>query len=473
MRRVLVLCLLCGWPVLAHAGNQDGIALGNDASMSGMAVTANADDASAAWYNPAGLAAVDRTDVTVAGSAYALRIQRVRAGYRAQFADRRTNRNLRSRSFDAVPAAFVFARALNDHITGTLGFFVPRQQSSSYSESLRDLPGRVDALGGRWVSQQRFELAFDAVQYMVGPAIGARLPHGVSIGGALYLANTLERRNLRVWNRSLQVESQPDGPQGGALFEELRQRDNRRIWGVQGVVGVQYRHKKRYRLGLTVRTPTLQLVSRSDVGVEEFSTLSYDGVPVQDRLSFPEGSDGRRVDPRQVTPLRVHAGMARYFENVWLSAEASFQPSLGQGAPPAYSDPVWNARFGAMFRVSPWVGVGAGVFTDNSGSQVRLFTPDVNYYGATFGVRVRSRATPRRPGAARETDVRNRLSIATVLSCRYSLGWGKAPVVILDHDGAPGAAGQGIPAQFVPVRTEAAAVRWHELSLYLGSLIKF
>ncbi|MBM4363715.1 MAG: hypothetical protein FJ104_13625, partial [Deltaproteobacteria bacterium] len=41
---------------VAHAGNDEGFLLGNQAALAGGAVTSSVHEGSAVWYNPAGLA---------------------------------------------------------------------------------------------------------------------------------------------------------------------------------------------------------------------------------------------------------------------------------------------------------------------------------------------------------------------------------------------------------------------------------
>jgi len=62
----------------ARAGNDDEMLVGNRASMTSGAVSATVSDASATWYNPAGLAANSRSQIDVSTSAYTLRFYSVR-----------------------------------------------------------------------------------------------------------------------------------------------------------------------------------------------------------------------------------------------------------------------------------------------------------------------------------------------------------------------------------------------------------
>ncbi|MDD9941971.1 MAG: hypothetical protein OXU20_13080, partial [Myxococcales bacterium] len=66
--------LLSCWPLsTAHAGNDDEFFVGQQAALTGGAVTASVRDGSAAYYNPAGLGAIERATVDVSASVYALR----------------------------------------------------------------------------------------------------------------------------------------------------------------------------------------------------------------------------------------------------------------------------------------------------------------------------------------------------------------------------------------------------------------
>src|SRR6186713_2487527 len=60
--------------VSAHAGNDDGVLLGEQAMITGGAVTAIVSDGASAWFNPAGLGHAQRNQLDVTGSAYGLNV---------------------------------------------------------------------------------------------------------------------------------------------------------------------------------------------------------------------------------------------------------------------------------------------------------------------------------------------------------------------------------------------------------------
>ena len=55
---------------VAYAGNDDGVLVGGQAALTGGAVTATTSDGTAAWYNPAGLAQLQRPSLDLNASVY-------------------------------------------------------------------------------------------------------------------------------------------------------------------------------------------------------------------------------------------------------------------------------------------------------------------------------------------------------------------------------------------------------------------
>src|SRR5688572_20639403 len=73
--RLMARALIASVAVAASArgGNDDEILVGNRAAMTGGAVSATVTDASAIWYNPAGLGGDQRDKIDVSATAYSLR----------------------------------------------------------------------------------------------------------------------------------------------------------------------------------------------------------------------------------------------------------------------------------------------------------------------------------------------------------------------------------------------------------------
>ena len=105
----------------AHAGNDDGVLVGNDAALMAGAVTATVVDGSALWYNPAGLAAARVDTVDVSGSAFVLRTYHAKELLSG--ADG-SNSDAKVTEIVSVPSALTFVRKLAPGLNvgaGTLG----------------------------------------------------------------------------------------------------------------------------------------------------------------------------------------------------------------------------------------------------------------------------------------------------------------------------------------------------------------
>src|SRR5690606_13325082 len=100
-----------------------GVLLGNEAAMSGGAVRAVVRDGSATWYNPAGLAAVDRDAVDVNGSAI-----QVRASEEPGLISSTTGETNDGGYLEVVsiPAAATLARRVEPGVTLAVGIFAQR-----------------------------------------------------------------------------------------------------------------------------------------------------------------------------------------------------------------------------------------------------------------------------------------------------------------------------------------------------------
>ena len=107
--------------------------------------------------------------------------------------------------------------------------------------------------------------------------------------------------------------------------------------------------------------------------------------------------------------------------------------------------------------------LGAGLFTDRSGAGTPAAFPDyrVDYYGATRGLQARE---DRAPPAGEDGST---LRFSTTIALRYALGIGQSTRIEFDFRDAPetGLVGR--------VDGELVDVRYHELSLYVGSGLDF
>src|SRR6187200_740126 len=95
----------------AHAGNDDGVLLGQQAMLTGGAVTAIVSDGASAWYNPAGLGLAQRNQLDVTGSVYGVNIYKVEAAFVLPDG---TNADASMTDWVLVPSVLSFVRELGD-----------------------------------------------------------------------------------------------------------------------------------------------------------------------------------------------------------------------------------------------------------------------------------------------------------------------------------------------------------------------
>src|SRR6188768_508013 len=110
-------------PGLAHAGNDDAVLLGNQAMITGGAVTAIVSDGASAWYNPAGLGLSARNRFDVTGSVYGVNIYQVKSAFALPDG---TTANAAKTDWVLVPTVLSFVRELGDDWVASVGIFIPR-----------------------------------------------------------------------------------------------------------------------------------------------------------------------------------------------------------------------------------------------------------------------------------------------------------------------------------------------------------
>ena len=163
----------------AEAGNQEAVFLGNQAAMSGGAVVAWVSDGGAPWYNPAGLATIERTSVDLSASAFVLRHYALPDAARTIIDDRVIAEDASFTEVVSVPAALTVMRKLTDELSGALAVFVPYQEDLLVAGSFaRSRPG----LDYEW----SFSASRRAARYYAGPALGLALGHGMQLGLSIF-----------------------------------------------------------------------------------------------------------------------------------------------------------------------------------------------------------------------------------------------------------------------------------------------
>jgi hypothetical protein len=158
---------------VAYAGNDDGVLVGGQAALTGGAVTATISDGTAAWYNPAGLAHLQRPSLDLNASVYGFNW--VSAQDLLTVPDG-TQKGATVIDWVLLPAALSYSRVLSPRIVGSFGIFIPKTSDFTLQEYV------ADSQGTRWtVGFDRLQKEYD---YILATAI--RMSDTLRVGVALH-----------------------------------------------------------------------------------------------------------------------------------------------------------------------------------------------------------------------------------------------------------------------------------------------
>ncbi len=454
-RLALLLTLTCGAPSLAHGGTFEGSGssffLGNVASMTGGAGVAVLEDADAAWLNPAGLATVRRSSLSLNANAFMLRLRKVPDYLVFSAGDERSTSDLDSRQLVTAPTAIVSVRKLSEHVTLALGLHTPRSDQTSSDHKIRlNVP---DEDGGQLLFDGREQSNFRVLEHRVGAALGWRASRWLDLGArvsVVYLS-TQERYRATESERSNTDGTTPPtdvymGTSGGS-FEQS-------FFGLAATLSARARLPGRWQLGLVVRSPVMVVYDRT----AETSDDAFVAGSAADG-TLDAGYDYQSSNAREgegvwlLGETRVALGLSHPLGQGWFAVDGELRLATGDGVWAESAPQTWDVRAGLYLPVHDKLHIGAGVFTDRSihAAAVQARDAQVNYYGATLGAVTDKRF---------DTSDGGTLVVRTTVALRYAAGLGT--VVAEQYDAAAN--------QWQP---QPRSVVFHEVSVQLGSAIHF
>lgn len=422
----------------ARAGNDDEVPIGGQAALAAGAVTATASDGAAAWYNPAGIAAVTRDTVDVSGSVFSLRVYDLPDFISASTGDASHAREV---ELVSIPTAVTLVRPIGDRVRLGLGLFVPRTSNVAIRESLRtEMPV---------TSLFVLDVATQYESYHGGASIAWAPTDRLRIGAMLGGVYRSEDARAQLFG-GLQA---PDG--ATAAFGTTIDAS---LWtiGLELAAGVQWDPTDSLSLGLSVRSPTLDLFSSFSRDV--VTTTAVAGGMTEPMIQLlPEANDssGFRVTSR--APPRVRAGIAWRSPRAWIALDADVQPAWSDAELAVDRELVWNVRAGGIVRVSDSLAIGGGLFTDRAPDPPPSGFADgrIHYYGGTVGLQLDNAHD-----LAEDEDA-DTIVFSSTLALRYAFGKGELGGMFIDF---------GSENVF---ETQIIDVAAHEIGVHLGSALYF
>jgi hypothetical protein len=419
---VLAVCWLIR-PV-AYAGNDDGVLVGGQAALTGGAVTATVSDGTAAWYNPAGLAQLQRQSLDLNASVYGINL--VSAKHLLTLPDG-TQHGASVTDWLLLPAALSYSRLFSKRVVGSFGIFIPKSTDFTLQQNV------TDSQGTHW------SVGFDQLQkeYDYIATVGIRVSDTLRVGVALHgiYISTEETRQVGAGNPA-------DDSSPFVVGSEHRTTSD---YGLRIGLGVQWTPRPNVNAGLSLQTPTLtgfREIASSSVGAamaqtggNNFSSMGQDGLKSVWELS---------------TPFSMRGGVAIGVRKAQLLIDGSLISSLKSNESDLNRKWHGNARLGFLLHVSDRLTAGAGAFTDlNSAKE-----SSPNFIGVAGGVRL-------------STDYHieeghRALTFITTLGGRYAYGFG--PIQGIRFEGA---------GENLTYTQQLVKAHVHELAFNLGGGVTF
>ncbi|HKO90963.1 MAG TPA: hypothetical protein VJU61_07420 [Polyangiaceae bacterium] len=417
-------------PCVAHAGNDDAVLLGNQAMLTGGAVTAIVSDGASAWFNPAGLGHATRNQLDVTGSAYGLNVYKAKS---LLVLPDGNSADAKVTDWILVPSVLSYTRELNENTVVSFGLFVPRTNDFELRTGVTtNLDQTVAATLTTILNEYDYALS---IAQRVGP--GLRL--GATLAG-IYLS----RRDFS--QVALGTSGATDQP-----FYTGSDYTAEGDYGLRMTVGLQWEPAADWVLGVSLQSPIF--TGWSDVS----STRAVGSATPDAGLSAFQlnGQQGIVGVWDFTTPARLRVGVAYQLgaTQLLLDGDVSTPIQLPAELPDAtFYDRDWvgNVRVGVLQQVSPGMTVGGGLFTDLSGR--KQFK--TQFAGVALGVELESQHTA--------DEKKRELTFSTSMGVRYAYGWGDVRGVQLVSDGMD-----------YTQQPNGAPVTVHEVALNIGGGVDF
>lgn len=435
-------------PSGVRAGNDDEVFLGNQAVLSGGAVTATVSDGAALVYEPSGL--VEGEDDTIDVSVTAL-------GLRVHHADRVLampdggGRDARYTEFVSIPTTLAYTRTLSPRIRAGFGLFATRGSTLRIRETL-DVPGVNEVSAYQITVVQRSSTLYAAA------GLGYRVNDALRLGFALGFVYDSDDATLLLGAQRAVTAGDTAVTTDFTALDTLLSYAR---FGLRATFGARYVPNERFRLAVSITTPGLAVAGSTSESITATAYSSRPIVPVAGNEVV--ANDSFRFGAGMLSPLRARAGILARFGRTSVSFDADLQTRARDATYGVDRRFLWNVRAGARLALSETLALGGGLFTDRSG------VPAVNdavgssetrdFYGMTFGletVKVRRLA---------EGEDATALRFVSTYAIRYSVGVGDGSGLVAQPSFDATALGT---LTTIPVRTVT-----HELSLYIGSSLRF
>jgi long-subunit fatty acid transport protein len=374
--------------------NYERLPVGEREALESGAFIARTSDANANWYNPAGLALVERTGANLSANAYEATTLEI-AGRRRE-----------TSSFRLSPISAFFGLAIAQPLTSSdrlrYGIFIAQPvawQSGVVDELLPLDPG----------SDVAFRSEANLTRFEPGLAIGYRMNDRLRLGGSLGVSVTTLDVSQDIALRTTSTDSAAT---------------TRRTLGVDGMawhlvprIGMQWEASERWRIGAVASAPGLQMLGSATASLNaarfssegRYADLSFRDEEAEFKYEIPFSAGvgiAWTYARGSIEGAVRYYGSSESFDMLTTEVDAQLVDAVG-GAPPAFTSlaagslveswrGVTNVALGGNYEMSPTWRLHFGFNTDSSpveDPENSIFrqvnsvggTAGVSYQGETFG----------------------------------------------------------------------------------------
>lgn len=358
--------------------------IGERAAGMGGAYTAIANDSTALWYNPAGLARISDMHLNISGNTYSYLTTKTEGYWQLpKQGNKSESINMEESDFSVVANTLIFGKKLGDGQAISFGIITPYQDTVLGSMKAKDF---IDVKGDTINFQD--ETALNSKYYlgMIGYGIQAadNLGIGASIGIGYYNAQLKDNYFLHFdYTKNPGTES--------VQFYQGTYEDTE--YTIQAGFGAQMKSDmtidKNHILGFYVQTPTYRL--SGNINAKEVCYNSGCKDKYNNDVTFSWNEQPIKNDPfKQILPGFVSLGYG-YEEPDSFNFSLDVVPVFPVSGDGFYKNPIVNVKAGLETYLSDSMIVRAGAFTDFSQKdEVKKSNDDgtdkINYYGGTLSV---------------------------------------------------------------------------------------
>jgi hypothetical protein len=417
------------WPVLAmvalavsagptRAATVDATPVSPEAALTGNAAVASDDPGGGGWYNPASLAVVTRSQVSVGASAYSLANYDIRGAMVSQLPWATLSGDLKDTRYVSVPSVVSYTYGLQPGLGISIGVWTPVHTAvtgSTVMSSSGPVPGRPDLTASFTAYYSTYQASDET---WGGIAVGWQATPRLRVGGALQGLYATGSSSIDL-SSSLQTDSTVPNEDGGLI--QVMVRSDESVIGFRAMGGVQWDATPSLRLALAARTATVRLAAwGSATRITSLATLLPGQPPDQqqylERVVPDEGVSVR--DPPQLI-----GGLSWRSGPLDLRLEGDWQPALRRQW--ASQRETWNLRTAGTWVLGEDLTAGLGIFREQGPGVAAKGSYQLTSYGFAAGIDVRPARVVKALGGGKAWDMR------TTLAVRGTYGTGKAPGLLI------------------------------------------